>query len=111
MFVEKTERPQGEEQPSRERVQPLDDVSKLLLKAADVIERRGLPDCAFNHKGQSCVIVTCGEIAQDFGLTERATERLQKHVGYVPDWSDKAGREGRGAEVVAKLRAVALGGS
>jgi hypothetical protein len=87
----------------------LDEVSKLMLKTADLIERRGLPGCAIED-GKGCVIVSFAEVGGDFGQSEQMNARMHKHVGRLTDWSDKAGREGRAHEVVAKLRAVALGG-
>ena len=91
----------------------LDEAAKLLLKAADLIEDRGLPSCGLDHLGRGCVIVTLGELNGRLpcAVVDDAIQRLHKAgVECIPQWSDQAGAEGRAAEVVAKLRSVALGG-
>jgi hypothetical protein len=96
--------------PSRENYDGLDDVGRLLMDAANAIERQGLPCTAIDAKGRTCVIVTMGRLSGDCDLVDRAIDRLRPHVGYVARWSDDHGLAGLGSEVVAKLRAVALGG-
>jgi hypothetical protein len=94
----------------RERVQPLDEASKLMLKTADLIEKRGLPDCAIDKQGRGCVIVTMGEVGGGHEHSQEAIDRLNRSgIKDVAYWSDSAGGAGRFMEVVAKLRAVALG--
>ena len=105
MFVEHKEAGEAQE------VKPLDEVGKALLETAAEIERRGLPCCMIDSLGRGCVIITLGKILRSLSKTEAAIQRLAPHVpGFdIAHWSDAAGRDGRGHEVVAKLRAVALG--
>lgn len=133
MFV--IEKAPGEVHPSsRENDGPvLDDVSKLLLKAAALIEERGwcthlLSDdrgrmclrggliAAAGHKPWGlhdrsgigwCNLVN-GEVPNGAAIIE-ADARVEKVVGEHPaTWNNE--KAGSAAAVVAKLRAVALGG-
>jgi hypothetical protein len=88
----------------------LDEASKLLLKAAVLIEEHGLwqgdPRKAV---GGICAILA---IPRDSPAAYDAQERLIKAVGgtrivHVFEWNDAPERTA--AEVCAKLRAVALG--
>ena len=110
MFVE--EKTQGEV--------GLDEASKILLKAASLIEERGWCQHALEtHEGRMCangaVWIAAGRPVSKDGvpppewhLTYRAARtRLWSSVGHVHDWNDAKDRTQ--AEVVAKLRAVALG--
>lgn len=102
MFVE--EKKQGE-------VKHLDAASKLLLEAAALIERRGLPSCAKDDAGRGCVIVSLSECGMTSDVYE-ALRRLSASFGEqwvrIPSWSDRLGAQGRTDEVVAKMRAVAF---
>lgn len=108
MFVKHKEA--GE--PSRESgVKPLDDVSKLLLKGAAIIVERGHDQSHLGEgpNGERCAL--CSLIEADgnrFSRTyEDAKARLRGAVGEsITDWNNQSTKE----EVVAKLRAVALGG-
>ena len=95
----------------------LDEESRLLLRAAEVIEHRGWCQNEYTTSdGRLCVLGAVktarglsprdDEDADD--LVEKACERLYNAVGNrVHLWNDRPGRTQD--EVVAKLRAVALG--
>lgn len=116
MFVEHKETGEIAEAPAK----VLDDAAKILLKSADFIESHGL-SCGggMDAVGRECVAVvihTCG-IGSD--ACWQAADRIEAALGDVPfdpyvdtrrlaQWSDSMGAEGRAAEVVAKLREVAL---
>ena len=102
-----TEKAPGElhEQPHRELLPE----EKLLLKAADYITEHGLSSSGkgYDMDGRVCVIVALGICGLDYPSIDGAIERLRRHVPLgIADWSDN----NPAAEVVAKLRAVALGG-
>jgi hypothetical protein len=95
----------------------LDEASKLLLRTADLIEDRGLACTAFDDEGRGCVIVTmCSLPGAPMKLVEEALDRVRRYIRTqarsgcygIPSWSDKAAREGRAAEVISALRAVAF---
>lgn len=112
MYIETEARPQGE-------VKELDDASKLLLKAAAVIEDRGW--CQWSYEsldGRVCLLgalkVAAGGSPNDdededsvVGIAKRAMAGAVGKV-FVHSWNDHPNRTKE--EVVAKLRAVALGG-
>lgn len=123
MFVEHKE--QGE--PSREpQVKPLDDTSDLLLKAAEWIECHGWTRGAMQKYEKTCTLgaLTMASDARGdttYGPISAAERRLKaalpepycsdqhrEHLCAVAAWNDAPGRTKE--EVVAKLRAVALGG-
>ena len=89
----------------------LDEASKVLLRAADLIEDRGWCQRALeDDMGRYCAI---GAILQVPGTTDErsvAATRLMKSICErdVAVWNNAPGRTKE--EVVAKLRAVALGG-
>jgi hypothetical protein len=107
----------------RESSQPsLDEASKLLLKAAAVIEERGwCQNTLESHDGRVCFagamkVAAYGKAWPDGPgaiqpLMERAWYRFEDAMGVtrglVGRWNDEPGRTQ--AEVVAKIRAVALG--
>jgi hypothetical protein len=106
-----TEKAPGElhEQPYREICEGLDVASKLLLNAADYIEELGL-SCSgegIDEDGSVCTLVAIGSCATDIQDIDLALERLRPHVpsGEIVRWSDNSPKH----EVLAKLRAVALG--
>ena len=109
----------GEGLPLREQELQLDDVSKLLLKAAVEIEWRGWCQLASSDGAAVCMegamLLAGGRSPNGFfrGMSFRAFERVCdaiKRDGFsVPhEWNDSPGRTKE--EVIAKLRAVALGG-
>jgi hypothetical protein len=109
MFVE--EKTQGE--PAK----VLDDASKLLLKAADLLEERGWCQKKAYKDGKACLVGAI-HIAHLGGVpnslnpwepqSQAAHDRVRDALGRAPAfWNDDAGRTQ--AEVVSKLRAVALG--
>lgn len=107
MFVEQEKRIATE--PSTEKLKPW---QVVLLKTASIIEERGLPASAADGQGRYCVLFTMTELeGLSFSVHEAVRQLCESGIESIPEWSDKAGREGRGAEVVAKLRAVALGSS
>ena len=89
----------------------LDEASKVLLRAAEYIATRGHCRGAFyGPQGQACVL---GAMSMMVGLGQSAyddaTDRLEEALGgqWIADWSDATPT----AEVLAKLRSVALGGA
>lgn len=112
MFLKEEERPVGE--PAK----VLDDASKLMLKAADLIETRGLCKGVYIDGDAHCIFGALRRAAglgferKDIGTTtpalQEADKRLTSILGPVPPWNDVDARTKE--EVVAKLRVVALGG-
>lgn len=103
MFVEHKE--VGEQQPTRE----LDEVSKLMLETAAHIERVGLSrDGTEDWCGRPCTIHALNTTSKGrYDLADEAQQRLRDNLGHpIGRWSDATPQ----GEVVAKLRAVALGG-
>lgn len=107
--------------PSREGCLSLDETSKLLLKAAAVIDERGWCQNEIGSRdGQVCLegalyVAFYGKLAvnhylESHPVTYEALCRIRKAVGMNAafEWNDAPGRTKE--EVVAKLRAVALGG-
>jgi len=104
----------------RENESPqLDTVSLLLLKAAEEIERRGWCQEASTHNGAVCMegAMLCADgkkPTEFFGGTSyiafyRVCDAIKPEGFAAPhEWNDQPGRTKE--EVVAKLRAVALGG-
>ena len=88
----------------------LDEASKVLLKAADLIEEFGHCQSGSFHgrDGSSCVLGALSSVTLFSDLYEQAVHRLQGALGrrYISDWSDNTPT----AEVLAKLRSVSLGG-
>lgn len=86
----------------------LDDASKILLKAAALIEESGWCQNAMFDKGRMCALGAIGTAGRYQQSAYDARDRLQSalHAG-VGAWNDVDGRTKD--EVVAKLRAVALG--
>lgn len=93
----------------------LDEASKLLLKAADLIERRGW--CQNHYASQDGRLCYLGALKTVLGvpldgvshpLIGEAGLRMSKAVGRpcVWQWNDDTGRTQE--EVVSKMRAVAL---
>ena len=92
----------------------LDEPAKLLLKAADLIERQGWIQHECQNEGGYCVqgaIKAVSPVYDWFGTAAHAGyKRLRAAVdqgGGVIGWNDQ--RERTQAEVVSKMRAVALG--
>lgn len=110
MFIE--EKAPGE-------VKEMDEAAKLLLKAAAVIEENGHAQNDYEVHGRFCAV---GAICKAAGSvyegrrTPEATAGIQRlreaveraGLAGILDWNDYPGRTKD--EVVAKLRAVALGG-
>jgi hypothetical protein len=101
--------------PNRESSQEaLDETGKLFLKAAALIEDRGLArGVAQDSRGRLCIVgalnLAHGGEAHDSSCPLRTFERFQDATGQMlRTWNDQRGRTKE--EVVAKLRAVALGG-
>jgi hypothetical protein len=109
----------------QEHLKPaLDDAAKLLLKAAAIMEERGLAQGEYVlGNGAVCIYgalytaqdaVKCMRDADDHPVFREAKGRLSDNLMNGPggmgiiNWNDKLGRTKD--EVVAKLRAVALGG-
>ena len=93
-------------------VSRLDDAGEVLLKAAEIIEERGWCQNALSNGTGFCAVGALGMASRERGgqgFTE-AWARLEANVlGLnVADWNDNPFRTKE--EVVAKLRAVALGG-
>lgn len=98
----------------------LDDASKVLLKAADMIERNGwcqgaaYLDFVKGSKGPMCMYGAIWAANDDdptgkFEALKAAEGRVNEACGtFMAKWNDKSGRTKD--EVLAKLRAVALGG-
>jgi hypothetical protein len=91
----------------------LDDASRLLLRAADLMERDGFAQHCYTPgpNGERCAGLAMVAVwgGGDEDAHEEALRRLRRVVGrYIHVWNDAPGRTG--AEVIAKLRAVALGG-
>lgn len=100
----------------------LDEPSKLLLKAADLIEEHGLTKNCRQYGSAMCVYGAIiyahrGDVDQNaFGPSLEAVRRLERIVGQAPEsWSEGWGAanwnnapERTSEEVVSKLRAVAL---
>ena len=114
MFLETEKRPAGE--PSRENdLSPLDEASKLLLKAADLIEERGWCQNTYTSpKGRLCILgaLKTAQGVEFVGESNPTVLQASKRFGAVVggrtyQWNDVPGRTKE--EVVAKLRAVALG--
>lgn len=101
MFVEHKE--VGEEK-------KLDESGKLLLKVADVIERDGWCQGSYTTGKLSCIVGAIVKVEPDnTALRQLTYSILNANIGgCVIRWNDTPGRTQ--AEVVAKLRAVALGG-
>lgn len=101
MFVE--EKAKGE-------VKELDAGSLTLLRAANIIEKKGHCNFAsYGADGSLCVHAAIGEAAQFSSPTmSAAREKLEGRLGegrFITTWSNSSTK----AEVIAKLRAVALG--
>lgn len=105
----------------QKHLQPMSDaVTRALLRAADEIERRGWCQHVGTFQGAVCMegglLCALGKDPSEFfptGLGTDAFDRLcqsLKRDGFrAPhEWNDMPGRTKE--EVVAKLRAVALGG-
>lgn len=115
MFVEMKERGEITEAPAK----ALDEASQILLKAADFIERNGL-SCGggTDMRGRECVAVVINNVSKGRPAHWQAANRMEAaldfqfdegmHLRPLAQWSDAQGRAGRTAEVVAKLREVAL---
>jgi len=96
MFV--TEKAEGE-------VKELDAASKLLLKAAALLEKPGEWE---GNKGRNCALSAIWEMG-DIAQIKEAETRFVAQFGSkqgVYNWNDAKGRTA--AEVIAKLRAVAF---
>lgn len=116
MFLETEKRPQGE--PSREQQSPLADWAKALLKGAALIEERGWCQGDYQSEGRLCVLgaikVAVGKEPDGDEDTDPIVFRAKKAmcasvgIGLIHEWNDDPARTKE--EVVAKLRAVALGG-
>lgn len=92
-----------------------DEASRLLLKAAAEIEKRGwCQEALVNGAGNVCIlgalnVVDSGSatVSPDNAAQTEAYLRLIDSIGCVSGWNNRFGRTKD--EVVAKLRAVALG--
>lgn len=93
----------------------LDDASKLLLKAAALIESKGLCKGQYTERDRYCVFGALDASAGFFpgdgvfascSALDEAILRFGDAVGSIAGWNDDHTKE----EVVAKLRSVALGG-
>jgi hypothetical protein len=90
----------------------LDAASKLLLKAADYVEKNGWCQHELQSgDGRVCIVGALSAVADEIflvGTHSAAWTRLQKALNKMAGtWNDTQGRTKE--EVVAKLRAVALG--
>lgn len=86
----------------------LDDLSRALLKAADYIERHGWQQEFLGCGGGPVCVLGGIYYANEGRYYITAAGRLMDSLGGRADqWNDRPGRTQ--AEVVAKLRAVALG--
>lgn len=97
----------------------LDDASRLLLRAADIIESHGWCQNSYTSAGGKLCLLGAVKVARGLtpedaedteALVERACERVYVSLGLrrVHIWNDEPGRTKE--EVIAKLRSVALGG-
>jgi hypothetical protein len=96
----------------------LDAASRLLLRTAEVIERQGWCQCYIGiANGQVCLegalMIAAGKTPESVIIPNtvagEAVSRVRASVGMgAYQWNDKPGRTKE--EVIAKLRAVALGG-
>lgn len=99
-----------------EKLEPavLDEPARLLLGMADAIEKHGL-SCGgmVDREGRLCLVKHASKLSGQgrsyFTALTRFGESLGDFNGGIGLWSDSMGRTGRSAEVVAKLRSVALG--
>lgn len=106
------------EEKSKGEVKELDEPSKALLKAAALIEKHGWCQNHYSSAdGRLCILgavkaalgIPVGDEEDVNPIAEKACERIFDNVGVRAHfWNDRAGRTQD--EVVAKLRAVALGG-
>lgn len=89
---------------------------KILLDAADILEKKGWVRSHYHHAGRSCAIgaiaiATSGNangthIGTVAGKT--AVGELMDYIGNIPYWNDHVAKDGK--EVIATLRAVATKG-
>lgn len=95
----------------------LDDASRLLLKAADLIEREGWGDGDCKERGYcayAALVKADDPDAISTSLSRDAAMRFSRSLGFMGAvtpifrWNDSPERTKE--EVVAKMRAVALGG-
>lgn len=107
MFLD--DKPQGTPHTSPGEYETLQPWRKKLLAAAALIEEFGWAREAEDEKGRICVLQAFGRVGWDDD-TEEACDRFGEYVGdeHVFIWNDCHARDQE--EVVAKLRAVALGG-
>lgn len=88
----------------------LDEASKLLLKAADLLEIPGVwGQGSFSEKrviGSHCAMTAIRSLSKHYEAEQRFA-RAFGGVLNVYEWNDTEGRTKE--EVIAKLRAVALG--
>jgi hypothetical protein len=110
MFVE--HKSPGEASPNRENVhEGLDEPAKLLMKAADLIEKHGWCQGRWRATdGRLCLrgaIINSGSHQVAFAAIHRVDAAIGGPYTSV-GWNDTMGRTKE--EVVAKLRSVALGG-
>jgi hypothetical protein len=93
----------------QEHLIELDEASLNLLRAAQRIELRGHCKGSYWDGDKACALGAIIDTSTDHEAKITAAERLHHAVGGdVPIWNDAPERTP--AEVVAKLRAVALGG-
>ena len=89
----------------------LDEASKVLLRAAEKIEREGWIQDMYSNEHGLCLLGALGyPLHEGRDEVEEARLRLAMTIrGPLTRWNDAPGRTKE--EVVAKLRSVALGGS
>lgn len=110
MFLKEEDRHSGEVAPAK----VLDEPARLLLRAAELIEERGLCQGSFGSTpGPLCFqgAILYAKTGREYGpLSDKmsiAYQRMYDALGTDPtNWNDSPGRTQ--AEVVAKLREVAL---
>ena len=88
----------------------LDPTTRVLLEAADRIDRLGLCKIvAEGPDGSVCVLQAIGRSGRDEDEIRKTIARLERVVGFPAyHWNDAPERTKD--EVIAKLRTIALGG-
>lgn len=105
MFIEPEKR---EAWTTRENTHTLDEASKLLLKAAALIEERGWCQGSMLSPSGYCALGAIGVAGDYRDIAYKARDKFSAVVGSVATWNDWPGRTKE--EVIAKLRSVAIGG-
>ena len=88
-------------------VRELDGASNNLLRAASLIEKRGWHQGSLFKDGRYCIVGAISNVRNSIEEMVMAWSLMDQSVGNAAMWNDTPGRTKD--EVVAKLRAVALG--